>query len=41
MQRHVEPERPRGLEIDHQLELGGRLHGKIGRLGPLEDAIHL
>ena len=33
--------RPRlgGLEIDHQLVLGGCLHGKVGRLFPLEDAI--
>jgi len=31
----------RGFEVDHQLKLGRRLNGKIGRLGSLEDAIDL
>ena len=37
--RHVEAERLGGLEIDHQLVLGRRLHRQIGRLLALEDAI--
>src|SRR6266487_2641415 len=39
--RHVEAERFRGLEIDHQLVLGRCLHRKIGRLPALEDAINI
>ena len=35
----VEPERLGGLEIDHQLVLGRRLHRQVGRLLALEDAI--
>src|SRR5262245_51125048 len=35
---HVEAERLRGLEIDEQLELGRRLHRKLGRFFALEDA---
>ena len=35
--RHVDAERLRGLEIEHELEFGGLNHGKIGRLGALED----
>ena len=35
----VEAERLGGLEIDHQLVLGRRLHRKVGRLLALEDAI--
>jgi len=31
-----QPERPRGLEIDDQLELGGLLDGQVGRLGAFE-----
>src|SRR5437899_5427074 len=30
--RHVEAERLRGLEVDHQLVFSGRLHRQIGRL---------
>jgi hypothetical protein len=37
--RNGEAERPRGLEIDRQLVLHRRLHGKIGRLLALEDAV--
>ena len=37
--RHVEAERLGGLEIDHQLVLGRRLHRQVGRLLALEDAI--
>ena len=35
----VEAERLGGLEIDHQLVLGRRLHRQVGRLLALEDAI--
>src|SRR5215831_10285355 len=28
-----------GLEVDHQLELGGLLDGKVGRLAALQDAV--
>src|SRR6266511_2663073 len=37
--RHVEAERLGGLEVDHQLELGRRLHRQVGRPLALEDAI--
>jgi hypothetical protein len=37
--RHVEAERLRGLEIDHQLELNGSLDGQLAGLGALHDAI--
>src|SRR5712691_10844678 len=37
--RHFEAKRLRGLEVDHQLELGRCLHRKIGRLLALEDAV--
>src|SRR6516164_332095 len=37
--RHVEAEGPSGLEVDHQLVLGGRLHGQIAGLLALEDAV--
>ena len=40
-QRHVEAKRLGGLEIDHQLVLGWRLHRKIGRYLALEDAIDI
>src|SRR5262249_683429 len=30
-----------GLEVDDQLELPGLLHGKIGRLRPLENFVHI
>src|SRR5262249_5057765 len=36
---HAETERPGGLEIDRQLELGWRLHWEVGRLLALEDAV--
>jgi hypothetical protein len=39
--RHVQAERLRCLEIDHQFVLGRRLHRKIGRLLALEDAIDI
>ena len=39
--RHVEAERLGGLEIDHQLVLGRRLHRQVGRLLALEDAIDI
>src|SRR5215472_17335558 len=34
--RDVEPERPGGLEVDHQLKPGGLLDGKVGGLRSLE-----
>ena len=37
--RHGEAERLGGLEIDHQLVLGRRLHRQVGWLLALEDAI--
>ena len=37
--RHVEAERLGGLEVDHQLVLGRRLHRQVGRLLALEDAV--
>jgi len=36
--RHGEPECLRGLEIDDQFILGGRLHREIARLPALENA---
>ena len=39
--RHFEAERLRGLEVDHQLVLGWRLHRQVGRLLALEDAIDI
>src|SRR5947209_596254 len=39
--RHLDAERPRGLEIDHQLVFGRRLHRQVGRLFAFEDAIHV
>src|SRR6516164_2609184 len=37
--RHIDAESLCGLEVDHQLVLGWRLHGEIGRLLTVEDAI--
>jgi hypothetical protein len=37
--RHVKAKRPRGNQVDHQLELGRALHRKVGRLGALENAV--
>ena len=37
----AEHERLRGLEVDHQLILGRRLHRQVGRLLALEDAINI
>ena len=37
----VEAERLRGLEVDHQLELGRRLHRQVARLLALEDAVDI
>src|SRR5215831_2774789 len=35
----IDAERLRGVQIDHQLELGGQLNRQVGRLLTLEDAI--
>jgi hypothetical protein len=37
--RHIEPKRLCRLQVDHQLVLGRSLHGKVGWLLTLEDAI--
>ena len=37
--RNFEAERLGGLEVDHQLVLGRRLHRQVGRLLALEDAV--
>src|ERR1700692_3754143 len=37
--RNVEAECFRGLEVDDQLELRWLLHGKLGRLGTLENLV--
>jgi hypothetical protein len=39
--RHFEAECFRGLEIDHQLIFGRRLHWQVGWLLALEDAINI
>src|SRR6266581_4394369 len=39
--RNFEAERLGGLEVEHQLVLGRRLHRKVGRLLALEDAIDI
>jgi hypothetical protein len=36
--RNFEAERFRGLQVDHQLVLVGRLHRQVGRLLAVEDA---
>src|SRR6516165_10210731 len=41
MQRHVEAERLRGLEVDRQLELDWKLDGKLARLRAIQDFIHI
>jgi hypothetical protein len=38
---HLEAKRLGGLEVDHQLVFGRRLHRQIGRLLALEDAIDI
>ena len=37
--RYVEAKRLRGLEVNHQLVLGGSLHRQVRRFLPLEDAV--
>ena len=37
--RDCQPERPGGLEIDHQFELSGLLDRKIGRPGAFDDLV--
>src|SRR5882724_12605240 len=39
VRRHLDAERLRGLEVDHQFEFGRRLHRQVGGLFSLEDAI--
>jgi hypothetical protein len=36
---HIEPESLRGLQVEHQLVFGRRLHRKVGGLLTLEDAV--
>jgi hypothetical protein len=38
---HIEPEGLRGLQVDHQLVAGRRLHREVGGLRPLQDAVHV
>ena len=38
---NFQPKRFRSLEIDHQFKLGRLFHGKIGRFGTFEDAVHV
>jgi hypothetical protein len=37
--RHIKTKRFSSLEVDHQLELGGRLNGKLTWFSALEDAM--
>ena len=39
--RHVDTERLGSLEVDHQLELGGRLDGQLIRFLAPQDAISI
>src|SRR5438128_7931587 len=39
--RNREAESLSGLEVDHELELGGLLHGQVPRLGPLQNLVHI
>jgi hypothetical protein len=39
--RHFETENLRGLEVDHQLVPGRRLHRQVGGFLALEDAIDI
>ena len=41
MQGHIKAERLRGLEVDHQLELGGRLNRQLAWFLALEDSIDI
>src|SRR5207249_10392827 len=36
-----DPEGLRGLEVEHQLEFDGLLDGQVGRLGALQDLVHV
>src|SRR5712692_10125771 len=39
--RDRQPERPRSLEVDDQLERGGLLDGQVRGLGAFEDLVHI
>ena len=39
--RDREPKGLRGLQVDHELEFGGLLDGKVGGLGALQDLVHV
>jgi hypothetical protein len=41
LQRHIEAQRLGGLEIDDQLMLCRRFHGKVGWLCAFEDAVDI
>src|SRR4030095_6317979 len=36
-----QPKGLRRLEVDHKVELGWLFHGQVGRLGALEDLLHV
>src|SRR6266404_7377878 len=39
--RHTEPQGVGSLQVDHQFELGRRLHGKIAGIGALQDPVDI
>src|SRR5262249_59396564 len=39
--RHVKAERPRGFQVDHQLELDWSLNGKLARPGAMQDTVDI
>jgi hypothetical protein len=41
LRRNRQPDVLRSFEIDHQLELSRLLHRQIGRLGALQDSVHV
>src|SRR6516225_1370753 len=41
MLRHLEPQRLRGLEVDHQLEFGGLLDGQIRWFSAFQNPVYV